>query len=24
LIAGLFINLWSGKHDISAWNVLKS
>ena len=23
-IAGLFINLWSGKHDISAWNNLKS
>jgi glycosyltransferase involved in cell wall biosynthesis len=24
LIAGLFINLWPGKHDISAWNNLKS
>ena len=23
LIAGLIINLWSGKHDISAWNNLK-
>jgi glycosyltransferase involved in cell wall biosynthesis len=24
LIASLFINLWAGKHDISAWNNLKS
>jgi glycosyltransferase involved in cell wall biosynthesis len=24
LIVSLFINLWSGKHDISAWNNLKS
>jgi len=23
LIGSLFINLWSGKHDISAWNTLK-
>jgi len=24
IIGGLFINLWPGKHDISAWNNLKS